>query len=258
MFASQEVPEPIIIIRLLSVNIVVQFRASESLICCEGRHLELLGSRPHWQRHSGVYNSIWFKSMNSGDTRQQLRAKRRSLSTVEQHSASQHLVSSLRRETFFMRAKRAALYLANDGEIDPGELLETALKSGKQCFLPVLHPMKKNSLCFIEYSPKTQLVANKFGILEPVFNTAQIAPAWSLDIIFMPLVGFDRQGNRMGMGGGYYDRTLAFMNVQKKLKPKLVGLAHSCQEVDLICQQSWDIPLHLIATDREIICAKPK
>jgi len=54
VFASQEVPEPIIIIRLLSVNIVVQFRASESLICCESRQLELFGSRPRWQRHPGV------------------------------------------------------------------------------------------------------------------------------------------------------------------------------------------------------------
>jgi 5-formyltetrahydrofolate cyclo-ligase len=204
------------------------------------------------------FNSIWFKSMNSGDTRQQLRAKRRSLSTVEQRSAGASLVSNLRRETFFMRAKRVAIYLANDGEIDPAQLLDTALKSGKQCFLPVLHPMKTNSLYFIEYTSKTQLVANKFGILEPAFNIAQVAVPWSLYIVFMPLVGFDRQGNRMGMGGGYYDRTLAFMNVQKKLKPKLVGLAHSCQEVDLISHQSWDIPLHLIATDREIICAKQK
>ncbi|MDG2502679.1 MAG: 5-formyltetrahydrofolate cyclo-ligase [Porticoccaceae bacterium] len=196
--------------------------------------------------------------MNSGDTRQQLRAKRRSLSTVEQRSAGMSLAANLRRETFFMRAKRVALYLANDGEIDPDKLLDTAIKSGKQCFLPALHPMKTNSLYFIEYSSKTQLVTNKFGILEPAFNIAQVAAPWSLDIIFMPLVGFDRQGNRIGMGGGYYDRTLAFMGAQEKLKPVLVGLAHSCQEVDLISRQCWDIPLHLIVTDREIICAKRK
>ncbi len=196
--------------------------------------------------------------MNTGDTRQQLRAMRRSLSIVEQRSAGTGLVSNLRRETFFMRAKRVAIYLANDGEIDPEQLLSSALKSGKQCFLPLLHPMKTNSLCFIEYTNKSKLVANKFGILEPLYNSAKLAPPWSLDIIFMPLVGFDRQGNRLGMGGGYYDRTLAFMAQQKKLKPTLVGLAHSCQEVELVSQQSWDIPLHLIATDREIICAKRK
>jgi 5-formyltetrahydrofolate cyclo-ligase len=74
----------------------------------------------------------------------------------------------------------------------------------------------------------------------------------------MPLVGFDRLGNRMGMGGGYYDRTLAFMSEHHSGKPKLVGLAHSSQEVELISQQSWDIPLHVIATDREIICVKQR
>tara|TARA_B110000046_G_scaffold185766_1_gene229164 strand:+ start:3650 stop:4309 length:660 start_codon:yes stop_codon:yes gene_type:complete len=204
------------------------------------------------------FNLNWFKFMTSDDTRQKLRAIRRSLSAVDQRSAGARLVANLRRETFFMRAKRVAIYLANDGEIDPAKLLDTALKSGKQCFLPVLHPIKTNSLCFVEYTSRTSLVANKFGILEPVFNTTQLAPPWSLDAVFLPLVGFDRQGNRMGMGGGYYDRTLAFMSDNKKLKPKLVGLAHSCQELPLIAQHSWDIPLNIIVTDREIICAKQK
>jgi 5-formyltetrahydrofolate cyclo-ligase len=74
----------------------------------------------------------------------------------------------------------------------------------------------------------------------------------------MPLVAFDRRGNRMGMGGGYYDRTLAFMAGGRRLQPKLVGLAHSGQEINQISQQSWDIPLHLIATNQEIICARQK
>jgi 5-formyltetrahydrofolate cyclo-ligase len=73
-----------------------------------------------------------------------------------------------------MRAKRIACYLANDGEIDPAQLMDTAFKSGKQCFLPVLHPLQANQLCFIEYTPRTKLVPNKFGILEPAFNNTHM------------------------------------------------------------------------------------
>jgi len=199
-----------------------------------------------------------FETMISGDTRQQLRAKRRALTPEQQRFSGDQLGSILCNEGFFLRAKRIGIYLANDGEIDPGVVLATALKAGKSCFLPILHPLKKNKLYFGQYDSGTKMAKNRFGIAEPVLNSTQVAPPWSLDIIFMPLVAFDRQGNRMGMGGGFYDRTLAFMADSKRVKPKLVGLAHGCQEVETLSQQSWDIPLHLIATDQEIICAKQR
>jgi 5-formyltetrahydrofolate cyclo-ligase len=196
--------------------------------------------------------------MTSADTRQQLRAKRRALTSEQQRLSGNHLASIICSQGFFLRAKRIGIYLANDGEIDPGPILTTALNAGKACFLPILHPLKKNKLYFGHYDAATKLVKNRFGIPEPVLHSQQTAPAWSLDVIFMPLVAFDRDGNRMGMGGGFYDRTLAFMAGSKRLKPKLVGLAHGCQEVDSLPQQSWDIPLHLIATDQEIICARQR
>ena len=204
------------------------------------------------------FNKNRFESMTSTDTRQQLRAARRSLSADQQQLCADQLASIICREGFFLRAKRIGIYLANDGEIDPSLLMDIALKAGKCCFLPILHPLKENRLYFGQYSADTELVPNRFGIPEPKFNSAQIAPPWSLDVIFMPLVAFDRKGNRMGMGGGYYDRTLAFMARGNGLRPKLVGLAHSGQEINQISQQRWDVPLHLIATDREIICAKQK
>jgi 5-formyltetrahydrofolate cyclo-ligase len=196
--------------------------------------------------------------MTSADTRQQLRAKRRALTSEQQRLSGNHLASIICSQGFFLRAKRIGIYLANDGEIDPGPILTTALNAGKACFLPILHPLKKNKLYFGHYDAATKLVTNRFGIPEPVPHSQRTAPAWSLDVIFMPLVAFDRDGNRMGMGGGFYDRTLAFMAGSKRLKPKLVGLAHGCQEVDSLSQQSWDIPLHLIATDQEIICARQR
>ncbi len=80
-----------------------------------------------------------------------------------------------------------------------------------------------------------------------------MAPTWTLDIILLPLVGFDRYGNRLGMGGGFYDRTLARLNHCDMKRPLLIGLAHHCQEVEQLQTQSWDIPLDIIATDKELI-----
>ena len=114
--------------------------------------------------------------MNTGDIRQQLRAKRRALSVKQQRVCADQLATILCKERFFLRAKRIGIYLANDGEIDPGAILATALKAGKSCFLPILHPLKKNSLYFGQYDPTTQMVPNRFGIPEPKFNSAQIAP----------------------------------------------------------------------------------
>lgn len=80
-----------------------------------------------------------------------------------------------------------------------------------------------------------------------------IAAPWTLDAIFMPLVGFDREGHRLGMGGGFYDRTLAFTRHWPRAVPKLVGLGHHSQEVARLPVQPWDVSLHAIATDREVI-----
>ena len=106
---------------------------------------------------------------------------------------------------------------------------------------------------FAPYEKHTRLKKNCFGILEPVFQKKQLKTALQMDLVMAPLVGFDEQGNRMGMGGGFYDRTLARLNNSAMKRPLLIGLAHHCQEVEQLQAQSWDIPLDIIATDKELI-----
>jgi 5-formyltetrahydrofolate cyclo-ligase len=65
----------------------------------------------------------------------------------------------------------------------------------------------------------------------------------------MPLVGFDKAGNRLGMGGGFYDRSFAFKQKRHSCQPKLIGLAHSIQQVDNLSVQGWDIPVDNIVTE---------
>ncbi len=193
--------------------------------------------------------------MNLRELRQSLRRQRRDLTAAQQHQASQSLLDHLSREPWFMNGRRLAFFLANDGEIDPAPLMALAQAAGKQCFLPVLHPLKFNRLYFARVRPDSRLTPNRFGIPEPSLRRASTAAPWTLDVIFMPLVGFDRAGHRLGMGGGFYDRTLAFTRHWPRAVPRLVGLAHHLQEVeaDRLPLQPWDIPLHAIATDREVI-----
>lgn len=195
--------------------------------------------------------------MNPSEIRSNIREKRRALNPSQQRMASEQLAKLLCRQDFFQRAKRIGIYLANDGEIDPSAIVTAAFRAKKACFLPLIDPLKANSLHFAEYQLGDTLHKNRFGILEPQFRSTAITPPWSLDLILLPLVAFDRAGNRLGMGGGFYDRTLA-PRPGKPNNVKLIGLAHQCQEVSGLSPQSWDIPLHKIATDQEIICARLK
>jgi 5-formyltetrahydrofolate cyclo-ligase len=186
--------------------------------------------------------------------RLELRARRRMLNPTQQTQASLHLLRQLMQLPQFMRARNVALYMANDGEIDPAPVARQLWKMEKHCFLPVLRPDKRRDLWFVEYTPDALLSKNRFGIPEPDFRTQHKMSAQLLDVVLMPLVGFDRSGARLGMGGGFYDATFAFK--QKSFpakKPVLIGLAHACQQVDSLATDTWDIPLFAIATDREII-----
>ena len=187
--------------------------------------------------------------MDNKAIRQRMRQKRRSLSAPQQVDASQGLARQLCRLPAFLFGKNIAFYLANDGEIDPLIALGIAQAAGKACHLPVLHPLKQNRLHFVRYRRGQPLTGNRFGIAEPTLRRNRIVPLRAMDVILLPMVAFDRRGNRLGMGGGFYDRTLS----RAFGLTKFIGLAHSCQETDSIASQPWDIPLQAIVTERNII-----
>lgn len=185
--------------------------------------------------------------------RREMRQRRRALSAREQKEAARDLDRLLRRQPLFQRSRHIAFYLPNDGEIDPRPLLSTALRLGKRCYLPVLHPAQHGKLWFLPYTPNTPLAANAFGIPEPLLGRARYRPAAALDLVLLPLVAFDPSGARLGMGAGYYDRTFAFKADSRRRSPLLMGLAHACQEAPQLPTQPWDVPLAAIATDEGVI-----
>lgn len=177
--------------------------------------------------------------------RRTMRATRRNLSRTEQQQAARSLKQKLNQNPSFKYARRIALYLANDGEVDTQLAIEQAWKNGQQVYLPVLDPLRKGFLWFVEYKANSQMRNNRFGIAEPDprFNP-RIHPRF-LQALGLPLVAFDSNGNRLGMGGGFYDRSFEFCR-QEGIKPKLFGLAHACQQVESLPVESWDIQLKTI------------
>ncbi|WP_460150409.1 5-formyltetrahydrofolate cyclo-ligase [Pseudomonas sp. H2_A10] len=183
--------------------------------------------------------------------RRMLRKARRALTPSEQRKAAHDLYRQLAQHPLFRRAKHISLYLPTDGEIDPRLLLGAAQRRGKATYLPVLSAWPRTKMVFQRVRPGEKLLPNRFRILEPRGNAKCQRQVWALDLVLLPLVGFDESGGRLGMGGGFYDRSLAYLaRRQRWRKPTLLGLAHECQKVNRLAQASWDVPLAGTVTDK--------
>ena len=153
------------------------------------------------------------------------------------------------------RARRIAGYIGHAGEIDPLPLLAT-LQRRTPTYLPVLHPLHPGRLWFCRWQPGDVLRENRFGIPEPDCRTRGQLAAQHLDIVITPLLGFDAACHRMGMGGGYYDRTFAFLRARRFTnRPLLIGLAHEVQRVEHIEPNTWDVNLDAVVTEQHIYVA---
>ncbi|MCP5357885.1 MAG: 5-formyltetrahydrofolate cyclo-ligase [Pseudomonadales bacterium] len=189
--------------------------------------------------------------------RKALRTARRALTPRQQTLAANRLYHRISSQRDYLRARRIAFYLAGDGEIDPGLLLADALARGKHCYLPCLHPFRPDRLLFLRYREGEPLFPHRWGMLEPSPRRAKAISARTLDLVFIPLVGFDPRGNRLGMGKGFYDRSFAFRQRSGRRSPRLIGLAHECQRVEHLENQAWDVQMDKIESDRRTYRARP-
>jgi len=195
---------------------------------------------------------------NKDELRSRLRKARRALVPEQQAEAAQGLLENLLSLHSFRSARRVACYLPNDGEIDPGLVIDWLLQHKKTCFLPVLSHINGNSLLFAPVNYGTDMGVNRYGIPEPVVPLRDLVRPIKLDLVLLPLVAFDATGHRIGMGGGYYDRSLQMRRIRRHwLKPRLIGVAHELQKVDRIDVQSWDVPLEGIVTDKQLYLVDP-
>ena len=178
-----------------------------------------------------------------------LRAARRDLAREAQESAAHGLLARLLEMPEFLDASRIALYLPNDGEIDTREVIDWCQGNDRQACLPVVQRSdNRNWLLFAEYAKGASLLPNDLGIPEPQVDPSELIPARELDLVLLPLVGFDESG----MGGGFYDTTFEFVRQEAASRPRMVGIAHEVQKVPCIDVESWDIPLPVVVTDQNI------
>ena len=178
-----------------------------------------------------------------------MRDARRGLAPQARHAAAEAAAEHVLALPDYKHARRIAVYMAVDAELDPEPFLKHARADGKEIYLPVL--TGEASLHFQAYAAGTPLRPNRYRIPEPVDDPRTALRPADLDLVLAPLVAFDTRGHRLGMGGGYYDRSFAFLKDNHVGKPPLIGLAYECQKVAALPAERWDVPLAGVVTEQQ-------
>jgi len=144
----------------------------------------------------------------------------------------------------FINSNHIACYLPSKNEFDTQPIIDAIWQAEKICYLPVL---SANSLSFVAYHPGDTLQANQYNIPEPVDQSAPLM-ADQLDLVILPLIAFDSMGHRLGTGGGYYDRTFAFLHNAPNC-PVMLGLAYDIQQAEGLPVDEWDVGLNAVITE---------
>jgi 5-formyltetrahydrofolate cyclo-ligase len=178
--------------------------------------------------------------------RNQCRLARAEMATVAREKATAIICDTVTRSGYFRRSHKIGCYLPAGEEVDTWPIIARALAMRKQVSAPVLG--KHGSMRFRNFNADSSLSLNHFGLMEP--QSGEFVDARRLDIVITPLVAFDSSGNRIGMGGGYFDRCFSFLKGRKIwLHPKLIGVAFDCQQVSRISPNPWDIGLYRVITE---------
>lgn len=184
--------------------------------------------------------------MTHDELRQRNRNLRAALDEDSLNKAAEALCRRLIDLPDYQSAQKIAAYFAVNGEIGLDPLIEHALAQGKQVYLPNLD---QQSLRFSPYFRDQKMRINKFKLPEPDVGDDEMLEPDQLDLVLAPLVVFDAHCNRIGMGGGFYDRSFAFRKRGIE-KPVLIGVAHEFQKVDRLTPEEWDVRLDKVVTDQ--------
>ncbi len=186
--------------------------------------------------------------------RTRLRRQRADLHANERVKAATALADHLADLPEILTDQRVAGYWASDGELPLAAVVPHLLARGQTFLLPVLPAQRRGAMHFAPWRTGAPVQANYFGIPEPVVGKEPLVAADALELVLVPLVGFDRRGHRLGMGGGYYDATFAFLNQgTRPREPLLVGIAYAFQEVPELEPAGHDVHLDFVCTERELI-----
>jgi len=195
--------------------------------------------------------------MSLSQLRKSLRSARRSITPEQRAEKSLLIARNLARYLPFRRCKKIAVYLSLPEEVDTSPVIELAQLLRKAIYLPVINTRvwQEQSMMFALYLPgETPLRENRFGIREPAVNPGNCIRGIDLDFVCVPVVGFNDRCDRIGMGGGYYDKTFDRRRFQQS---KLVGLAFEGQQADFV-PASHDVPMQAMITEDRVIERVPR
>jgi 5-formyltetrahydrofolate cyclo-ligase len=186
---------------------------------------------------------------SANQLRKRNRALRAELDATTLDHAARDLGKRICSMPEYLQAGRIAAYFAVNGEISLELVIDQALAQRKQIYLPNLD---HKALRFAPYSYQQKMRINRFKLPEPDVDDDELLPPEVLDLVLVPLVVFDALRNRIGMGGGFYDRSFAFRKDPDRPSPILIGVSHELQKVDRLEPEPWDVQLDMIVTDRNI------
>jgi 5-formyltetrahydrofolate cyclo-ligase len=174
----------------------------------------------------------------------------------ERLAAAESVVAQLKRIPEFLTDRHIAGYWATHGEL-PLLGLTAGLRGRGQIYcLPIVESGRR--LRFAPWQPGQPIATNRYGIPEPDTPASARLQPQDIDLVLVPLLGFDRRGYRLGFGGGYYDRSFDFLRERTDVgKPVLVGVGYARQELESIEPMPWDVRLDYVATERELIDLTP-
>jgi len=171
---------------------------------------------------------------------------------MDRHHAAHAAEEILLHSSLFGTSQVIACFIASAYEFNCFPLIHLICSTQKKCLLPALSKEHEKKINFVSYHPGDVLECNRYQLLEPVH--AEDFPPSEIDLVLMPLVGFDLSGNRLGMGGGYYDRTFHFLRERTFLerKPFLLGVAYELQKCDQLPCDEWDVRMDGVLTEKEL------
>ena len=185
---------------------------------------------------------------SKAELRRRYRSARAALSPRARYQAERQALRHALSAGLFLKGRRWGVYLPFGAEFDVLPLANQALWMGKQVFVPVLPQRQAKPLHFVQLKKRQQVSRNRHGIDEP--HDKHRIGARQLEVLLVPLVAFDHRGVRLGMGGGYYDATLAYLKTRRHLRrPRLIGIAYACQQAPKLPSDVWDVRLDRVLTE---------
>jgi 5-formyltetrahydrofolate cyclo-ligase len=185
--------------------------------------------------------------VEKAQAREEIRRRLDGLTDAARRTASERIRGHLAALPEFQQARTVLLFAAIDDEADTWPILADALATGKTLALPKIDRKRRMVDARVVYDLEDDLAPGIFGIMQP--QRGEIVPPAAIDFILVPARGFDGAGNRLGRGGGYYDRYLA----QPGLHAALCGVGFAAQVLDGLPHTPRDLPVHLLVTEEGVL-----